>query len=110
MVVEEEPKIKKHKGTLVPDLDEGETGGTINEHTKQAQKEMSKGTRNYMLIKDLMGITFKYRRISVVDGVTQAVDKIMETSPALQLVTEVSFWLIQANFTPTFSTLIVFQP
>lgn len=87
-----EPKIKKRKGTAVPVLDEGETNETTKEHTRQLQKEMAKGSRNYQLIKQLMDLTYKYRRISIVDGLpgTESVSKILDIYPALQLVTEVS--------------------
>ena len=56
----EEPALKKGKGTTNPELDDGETKETIAEHINQIKKEMPKGSRNFTLIKESMGQTYKH--------------------------------------------------
>lgn len=83
------PAVKKHKAADVPQLPEGETRETCEEHRSNLAKEMSKKTnRNMLLIKNLMEITYPYRRQNLLENPIR-VDDILQEYPALQLVSEV---------------------
>lgn len=83
-----EPHTKKRKFYEVPQLPEGETLATCEEHKKALIKEMTKTKKNPHLIKELMDITFAHRRQKLLNE-TKRVETILEEYPALQLVSEV---------------------
>lgn len=71
-------------------MPDGETNETCLEHISNMKKELLKTTnKNLNLVKKLMELTFAHRRqIIVFNPVT--VQELVNTYPALQLVSEVS--------------------
>ncbi|XP_014667299.1 PREDICTED: uncharacterized protein LOC106808901 isoform X3 [Priapulus caudatus] len=82
------PQIKRRKVQGVPDLLEGETEETCKEHIKTLKKEMQKtSNKSQALIKELMDITFPYKRQELMEtGVL--VEDFLNQYPALQFVSE----------------------
>ena len=89
-----EPKMKKRK-LDVPNMIDGETTETCEEHKKVMVVEMTKTKKNFNLIKELMELTYPYRRQKLLLE-AKSLDDILIEYPALQLITEVScncsFW------------------
>lgn len=81
-------KIKCQWESL-PHLPDGETTDTCRDHQKKMVKEMVKPVnRNLVLIKELMDITYPFRRRCILTEPTP-VNSLLKDYPALQLPTEV---------------------
>ena len=83
-----EPKMKNRK-LDVPSMIDGETTETCEEHKKVMVVEMKKTKKNFNLIKELMELTYPYRRQKLLLE-PKILDDILIEYPALQLITEVS--------------------
>jgi hypothetical protein len=71
-------------------MPEGETGQTCKEHIEVLKKEMAcKTNRNMAVVKELIALTFAYRRTTFLKG-TMSVGKCLESYPALKLPSTVS--------------------
>ena len=84
---ENSPRMKKRK-LDVPEMVDGETPETCEEHKKAMVIEMTKTKRNYTMIKELMELTHPYRRQKFLLE-PKKLDDILIEYPALQLITEV---------------------
>ncbi|XP_028416459.1 sterile alpha motif domain-containing protein 3-like [Dendronephthya gigantea] len=82
----QEPMLKKRKVDDIPELADGETEETCKEHTKHMKAEMAKSKRNASVIKELMQLTYPYRRQQIINGI---VTDVLQEYPALKLVSEV---------------------
>ena len=83
-----EPRMKKRKLDM-PSMIEGETAETCEEHKKVMMVEMTKARKNYHLIKELMELTYPYRRQKFFLE-PKSLDNILIEYPTLRLITEVS--------------------
>ena len=84
---ENSPRMKKRK-LDVPEMVDGETPETCEEHKKAMVIEMTKTKRNYAMIKELLELTHPYRRQKCLLE-PKKLDDILIEHPALQLITEV---------------------
>ena len=91
--------MKKRKSTVTSEkrkveecitIPEGETEDTCKEHIEVLKKEMARKTnRNIAVIKELMALTFAYRRSTFLKG-TMSVGECLDNYPALKLPSTVS--------------------
>ncbi len=74
----------------IPGKPEGETLETCREHAPQLKKEMMKtSNRNLCMIKELMDLSFAFRRERILID-PRPVGDVIEEYPALTLVSEVN--------------------
>ena len=85
------PKVaRRDVDRSIPEMPEGETNETCVEHVATMKKGMGKTTnRNLVLLKELMEITFPYRRTELIQTPVH-VSELLVKFPALQLVSHVS--------------------
>ena len=84
-------KVKKTDVGRIPEKPEGETLETCKEHVALMKKEMLKSTnRKMIMIKDLIELTFPFRRESILLE-PAAIDAVIQQYPALSLISEVSY-------------------
>ena len=83
-----EAKMKRRKLYDVYDMDNGETAETCEEHKKAMVTEMTKTNKRYRLIKELMELTYPYRRQQFINE-PKVLNELLTEYPALQLVSEV---------------------
>ena len=83
-------QAKKRKLEECIAIPEGETEDTCKEHIEVLEKEMARKTnRNMAVIKELMALTFAYRRSTFLKG-TMSVGECLDNYPALKLPSTVS--------------------
>ena len=83
-------QAKKRKVEECITMPEGETEETCKEHIEVLKKEMARKTnRNMAVVKELMALTFAYRRTAFLKG-TMSVGECLESYPALKLPSTVS--------------------
>ena len=83
-------QAKKRKVEECITTPEGETEDTCKEHIEVLKKEMARKTnRNMAVIKELMALTFAYRRSTFLKG-TMSVGECLDNYPALKLPSTVS--------------------
>ena len=86
-------KQKKRKVEECITILEGETEDTCKEHIEVLKKEMARKTnRNMAVIKELMALTFAYRRSTFLKG-TMSVGECLDNYPALKIPSAVSLKL-----------------
>lgn len=86
----------------LPEMQEGETQETCKEHIACMKKEMKKSSNRKMaVIKELMDLTYPYRRQAILQQPTE-IDSVIREYPALGLVSEVSIPTQKPYFLRTF--------
>ena len=90
-------KLKKDDVGKIPEMMDGETEETCKEHILVMKKEMKKTTNRKMaVIKDLMELTYPYRRKSILLQPSE-IDVVLHEYPALTLTSEVSMPVLHYN-------------
>ena len=90
-------KLKKDDVGKIPEMMDGETEETCKEHILVMKKEMKKTTNRKMaVIKDLMELTYPYRRKSILLQPSE-IDVVLHEYSALTLTSEVSMPVLHYN-------------